>query len=263
MKLIIVGPGRAGGSIALAAGRAGNEVVGVLGRSASEGYGPILESGQIFPTADVVLLCVRDPDMAEVVEAIGPILGNVSVVAHVSGFLPTSVLAPLVGSGRSAGGFHPLQTLPNALVGAGALAGSYAGIDGDELAFDTLTHLALSMDMKPFRLSDDVRPTYHAAAAAAANFVVTALATSSDLFAAAGIDPGVSRPLVESVVRNVFGSSPREALTGPIARGDTETVVGHLVAAHEVSEALGRQFRLLAEATAILAEKEDAVLKWR
>ncbi len=263
MKLIIVGPGRAGGSIALAAARSGNEVVGVLGRTTLSSYGPSLEPGRAFPGADVVLLCVRDPDMTDVVEAVGPLLADDSVVAHVSGFLPTSVLSPLGGSGRSVGGFHPLQTLPSAEVGARALAGSYAGVDGDELAFDTLTHLALSMDMKPFRLSDDVLPTYHAAAAAAANFVVTALATSGDLFAAAGIDPDVSRPLVENVVRNVFGSSPREALTGPIARGDTETVVGHLVAAHEVSEALGRQFRLLAEATAILAEKEDAVLKWR
>lgn len=263
MKLIIVGPGRAGGAIALAAARADNEIVGVLGRRPIEGYGPTLEPSETFPAADVVLFCVRDPDMPELVDSIGPMVVDVSVVAHVSGFLPTSVLAPLAGPRTSIGGFHPLQTLPNAVVGAEALAGAYAGIEGDELAFDTLTHLALGMGMKPFRLTDDVRPKYHAAAAAAANFVVTALATSLDLFTAAGIDPEVSRPLVENVVRNAFRSSPHEALTGPIARGDIETVVGHLVAAHEVSESLGRQFRLLAEATAILADQEDAVLQWK
>jgi predicted short-subunit dehydrogenase-like oxidoreductase (DUF2520 family) len=137
------------------------------------------------------------------------------------------------------------------------------GIEGDELAYDTLTHFGLSLGMHPFRLSDQVRPLYHAAAAAAANFVVTALATSADLLDAADIETEVTKPLVNQVVKNVFEVGARSALTGPIARGDTETVVGHLVAAHQVSDSVGQQFRLLAEATAILAGRYSEVENWK
>jgi predicted short-subunit dehydrogenase-like oxidoreductase (DUF2520 family) len=219
-------------------------------------------AGESLPDADIALICVRDDDISGVVAALEGLLSQVSVVAHVSGFVPISVLAPISSPVTSVGGFHPLQTLPNAEVGSKSLAGAYVGIDGDQLAVDALTHLAVSLEMTPFRLSDQVRPLYHAAAAAAANFVVTSLATSGDLFSAASIDPVVARPLVERVVNNVFESGARKSLTGPIARGDTETVVGHLVAAHQVSEAVGRQFRLLAEATAIIADQEDEVGKW-
>jgi predicted short-subunit dehydrogenase-like oxidoreductase (DUF2520 family) len=71
------------------------------------------------------------------------------------------------------------------------------------------------------------------------------------------------RPLVERVVENVFERGARSSLTGPIERGDTDTVVGHLVAAREVSEPIGLQFRLLAEATAILAGRYAEVESWK
>lgn len=257
---MIVGLGRAGGSLALAAGAAGHEVVGVIGRAPAHRYGPPINDDSDLPEAELCLICVRDDQIESAVESLVGRTPLTPVVAHVSGFVPITVLQPLATS--SIGGFHPLQTLPDPESGAAALSGSYAGIDGDELAYDTLTHFAVSLGMTPFRLRDELRPLYHAAAAAAANFVVASLASSADLLRATGIDPRVTRPLVEQVVRNVFESGARAALTGPIARGDTETVVGHLVAAHEVSEMVGVQFRLLAEATAILAGRYGEVENW-
>ncbi len=260
MRLNIVGAGRAGGSIALASTAAGHEVVGVVSRAGKTEFGPAASYSGL-PEADLLLICVPDDQIESVIQNLidypaGP------VVAHVSGFVPTTVLSPLAPD-SSVGGFHPLQTLPDPVVGSASLAGAYVGIEGDELAYDTLTHFGLSLGMQPFRLSDQVRPLYHAAAAAAANFVVTALATSADLLKAADIETEVTRPLVDQVVRNVFEVGARTALTGPIARGDTETVVGHLVAAHQVSDSVGQQFRLLAEATAILAGRYSEVENWK
>lgn len=262
MRLVIIGPGRAGGSLALASIREGHDIVGVLANTPTERYGPAIRSGEELPDADVALICVRDAGISEVVDQLDGLTAAVPVVAHISGFVPISALRPLSPSGASIGGFHPLQTLPDPIVGSHSLRDSHVGIDGDQVAVDTLTHLGLSLGMIPFRLTDEVRPLYHAAAAAAANFVVTALATSAELFAAAQIDPAVARPLVERVVSNVFESGAKISLTGPIARGDTETVVGHLVAARQVSELVGRQFRLLAEATAIVADQEREVKNW-
>lgn len=262
MKLIVVGPGRAGSSLALAAEATGHDLVGVLSRRPVERW-VSLEWDTALPEADVVLVAVRDDAIPEVAARIAPIAERVGVVAHLSGFTPVLALHEIQEQGTAVGGFHPLQSLPDPETGASALAGSFVAIGGDQLGADLLTHLATSLGMEPFRLDDTARPAYHAAAAAAANFMVTALAVSGDLFRAAGVDPKVSRPLVETVVANVFDKGAAASLTGPIARGDIETVVGHLTAAHEVSEDVGRQFSLIAEATTIRAGREEDLHRWK
>jgi len=263
MKLIIVGPGRAGGALGLAAERAGHEVAGVLTRSGSHPRWPVLSWDSDLPEADVAFIAVRDDAIAEVADRIAPFVSDVGVVAHMSGFTPVLALHAIQARGAAVGGFHPLQSLPDPETGAEALAGAFVGIDGDDLGTDVLTHLASSLGMEPFRLDDAARPAYHAAAAAAANFVVTSLAVSSDLYESAGIDPRVSRPLVERAVANAFERGATASLTGPIARGDIETVIGHLEAAHAVSEHVGRQFRLMAEATTIRAGREEDLHRWK
>lgn len=263
MRLIIVGPGRAGGSIAIAAEETGHEIVGVLSRRDVQLPWPSLEWDSPLPDVDIVFVAVRDEAIPAVANRIAPYVSDAGVVAHLSGFTPVLALHEIQERGVAVGGFHPLQSLPDPETGAKALQGCFVGIDGDQLGVDVLIHLASSLGMEPFRLDDAARPAYHAAAAAAANFVVTSLAVSADLYESAGIDPRVSRPLVERAVANVFEKGPAASLTGPIARGDIETVIGHLEAAHEVSEYVGRQFRLMAEATTIRAGREEDLHRWK
>lgn len=263
MRLIIVGPGRAGGAIGLASEQAGHEIVGVLTRRDADPRWPSLDWDAELPEADIVLLAVRDDAIPEVASRIAPFVSRAGVVAHLSGFTPVLALHEIQERGVAVGGFHPLQSLPDPETGAKALQGAFVGIDGDQLGVDVLTHLASSLGMEPFRLDDAARPAYHAAAAAAANFVVTSLAVSADLYESAGIDPRVARPLVERAVANAFEKGPAASLTGPIVRGDIDTVIGHLEAAHEVSEYVGRQFRLMAEATTIRAGREEDLHRWK
>jgi predicted short-subunit dehydrogenase-like oxidoreductase (DUF2520 family) len=263
LRLIVIGPGRAGGALALAAARAGIHVVGVMSRSETSRFGPVVRWGAVLPPADLALVAVKDEAISEVVDQLSGAVGEVGVVAHVSGFVPVEVLGPLRSEGTAIGGFHPLQTLPDPDRGAEALRGSFAGIGGDAGADEVLRRLAVGLGMIPFALDDGARPAYHAAAAASSNFVVAALGLAGDLFAAAGVDPLVARPLVERVVANVFTGGAASALTGPIARGDLDTVRGHLAAAFLASQETGRQFRLMAEATAIRAGREEDLEAWK
>ncbi len=260
---MVVGPGRAGGSIALAAAAAGHRIVGVLSRSGTQRYGPNLNWGDPLPPVDVALIAVKDGAIEEVVGLLDGLVYDVGVVAHVSGFVSTDVLAPLRVQGPAVGGFHPLQTLPDPERGSLALASAHVGIGGDPLAVERLNSLGVSLGMTPFELEDDARPSYHAAAAATSNFVVTALAIAGDLYRSAGIDATVARPLAQQVMANVFEDGAESALTGPISRGDLETVRGHLAAAQRVSDSVGEQFRLVAEATAIRAGRDGDIDQWR
>ncbi|MDP9145521.1 MAG: DUF2520 domain-containing protein [Actinomycetota bacterium] len=262
MKLIVVGPGRAGGSIALAASRTGHEITGVLSRSTDTTYGPVVSWDEPLPPADLLLIATRDEAIEEVARRLSSMSSSIPVAAHVSGFTPVAALRSLAEAGLATGGFHPLQTLPDPERGAIALTGAFVGIGGDPMAQATLTRLGLSLGMRPFVLDDESRPGYHAGAAAASNFVITALETAGDLMSAAGVEPAVARPLVDQAVANVYAAGAASPLTGPIARGDTATVIGQLEAAHEVSEDVGDQYRLMAEATAIRAGRRSDVKKW-
>lgn len=263
MRLLLVGPGRAGGSIALAGLQRGHEILGVLSRSEDQTYGPALSWDQPLPPADLLLIAVRDDAIEEVATRLAPLVEAVAVAAHVSGFTPVSALRPVSEAGPAIGGFHPLQTLPDPERGAAALAGAYVAIGGEDEARSTLETLAHSLDMTPFTLADSSRPAYHAAAAAASNFVATSLLTAGDLLVSAGIDPKVTRPLVERAVDNVYAVGDASTLTGPIARGDRATVVGQLKAASGVSADVGDQYRLIAEATAIRAGRRGDASEWR
>ncbi len=263
MKLIVVGPGRAGGSIALASSNNGHDIVGVLSRSSGQAYGPVLEWDRDLPEADLLLIAVRDDSIAEVAGALATHAVSIRVAAHLSGFTPVSSLRPFSDVGVAIGGFHPLQTLPDPLLGASALAGAFVGIGGEPAAQTLLEGFAISLGMRPFVIEEASRPLYHAAAAAASNFVVTALETAGDLMTAAGVDPSVARPLVEQAVDNVYERPDVSALTGPIARGDSSTVAGQLRAAGRVSADVGDQYRLMAEATAIRAGRRKDVEHWK
>jgi predicted short-subunit dehydrogenase-like oxidoreductase (DUF2520 family) len=249
MDVIVVGPGRAGGSLAIAATAAGHRLVGVLARHPGR-FRPLLPWDRALPPADLAVIAVRDDAIGEVAARLAPFWDLGTVAVHLSGFTSLSALDPLSERGVGVGSLHPLQTLPDPERGAAALPGSWAAVTADAQARPVIVELAASIGLRPFDLADAAKPLYHAAASAAANYVVEALAVASDLMAAAGVAHEVLAPLTRAVVDNVFEVGPERALTGPLARGDRGTVAGQLAAASAVSAELGEQFRLLTAATA-------------
>ena len=186
--------------------------------------------------AELVLLCVPDTAIAEVARSIerGPWL------AHVSGATPLGALDPH----ERRFSVHPLQTFTRAR-GAEQLDGAFAAVtaESDE-ARDRGFWLARTLGLEPFALADDARPLYHAGAAIASNYLVTLHRVASDLFRAAGAPPEALVPLMRRTIDNDF------ALTGPIERGDWETVEAHRRAIRETAPELEPLYDVLAEATA-------------
>ena len=183
--------------------------------------------------AELRLLCVPDRAIAEVAGAIEP----GPWVAHVSGGTPLAALDPHV----LRFSVHPLQTLTLSR-GPEQLDGAFSAITAETT--DGLARarwLAETLGLHPFVLADDRRALYHAGAAIASGFLVTLHRAAAELFERAGAPPAALIPLMERTIANDF------ELTGPIARGDWETVERHLAALK--GDELEPLYRALAEAT--------------
>lgn len=236
MRIIVVGPGRAGLSVATAARRTGHAIAAVVGRSRDHAAVPAaaldalaLGPADDLPSADLLLVATRDDAIGALAAELVPrISGNVAAAAHLSGLKSVTELAPLAAAGCRTGSFHPLQTLPSPEAGAARLSGAWVAVTAEEPLRATLYELARSLGAHPFDLADRNKALYHAGAAAAANFPLLALTMASDLFGIAGVPFAAARPLVEAVVANAFEMGPRPALTGPVARGDVGTVEAQL-----------------------------------
>jgi predicted short-subunit dehydrogenase-like oxidoreductase (DUF2520 family) len=214
------------------------ESVNVIGsgRVGSAIAGRVRERGiPLRDDAALVLLCVPDSAIADVARALEP----GPWVAHVSGATPLRALDPH----ERRFSMHPLQTFTRRR-GPEQLDGAYAAVTGEtDEARERGFWLARTLALEPFALSDDARPVYHAGAAVASNYLVTLHRVASDLLRAADAPPEGLVPLMRRTIDNGF------ELTGPIERGDWETVEAHRRAIREVRPELEPLYDVLAEAT--------------
>ncbi|MGD0440125.1 MAG: Rossmann-like and DUF2520 domain-containing protein [Acidimicrobiales bacterium] len=206
----IIGPGRAGRSFASALATAGVQVEGPLGRAddpSSAAYG-----------ADVLLITVPDREIAGVASAVRPVRST--VVAHCSGALGLDVLAPH----ERVAALHPLVTLPDPAVGAERLcSGCYFAVAGDQAVAD----LVRALGGQSLQIPTNARVGYHAAACVASNHLVALLGQVQRMAASVGLPLEAFLPLARGALDDVCRLGPAAALTGPVARGDINTIEGH------------------------------------
>jgi len=263
VRIIIVGPGRAGGAIAAAAQAGGLQIVGVFARRpddhavANHLSHRVKAIGSALPEADLMIVAVRDDALGLVAEQLAAVSEGLPSAVHLSGLAPTTVLDPLARVGVDVGSFHPLQTLPDWQTGARSLAGSHVAVTAGERLSSELAKLAESFGATVFHIPDRAKPLYHAAAAASANYVIAALALGQELFEAAGVDPAVARPLVKAVVANAFELGALASLTGPIARGEVGTVAAQVEAVTAGAPACVDGFKAMGRVTAELAGRSE------
>jgi predicted short-subunit dehydrogenase-like oxidoreductase (DUF2520 family) len=220
------------------------QLVGAGGRVGSAVSARLAERGIADDSAnpELVLLCVPDRAIGEVAAAkpVGP------WIAHVSGATPLDALEPHV----LRFGLHPLQSFSKAGA-AEQLDGAWGAVTAEsDDARVVGWWLAETLGLRPFALAEDQRATYHAGAAIASNYLVTLRAAARSLLEAAGAPPEALDPLIRGVVDSGF------ELTGPIARGDWETVERHLAVIRAERPELEELYLVLAQATARIAGRD-------
>ena len=211
-RVRVIGPGRAGSSLATALARAGWDVAPTLGRGD--------DLADAAAGTDLLLIATPDAAIAEVAQAIRPV--ERTVVAHVSG---SAGLHPLVRHPRRAV-LHPLVALPDAERGAERLVGAWFGLaeEGDPLVAEVVA----SLRGRVVHVAETGWARYHAAAVIASNHLVALLGQAERVAATVGAPMEAFLDLARGSLADVAALGPRDALTGPVRRGDSATVERHL-----------------------------------
>ena len=243
-RLFIVGPGRAGLSLGYALWQSGGvETITFCGRRPDPPPHPLFIDGvarYVFGLerppegTTAVFLSVPDFFLTEVSLALAA-HGNAPtgcVAFHHSGALGTDPLAPLLAQGYGIGTLHPLQTLADPVLGARQLLGIHFAVSGDPEAMAAARRILHHLGGSLLTVPVSRRPLYHAAAVFASNYLAGLIAAGARLMTQAGVPEGDALqailPLARGSLENLERMGPVHALTGPISRGDLETVRLHL-----------------------------------
>ena len=223
LRVRIVGRGRAGGSLNLALSESPSVTV-------VESIAHNADLGPAAGDVDLVVLAVPDHAIASVAQRIVPC--DSAVVIHLSGASGLDRLTPH----SRRGSLHPLVSMSDPESGAKVLRGAWMAVSGDPLVHA----LAEALDGREFQVEESDRALYHATAAIAANHLVGLLGQVERLSLQLGVPVEAFLDLAGTAFASTRHLGAAAALTGPVARGDWETVRSHLAALPSSEVALYR-----------------------
>ncbi len=241
--IAIVGCGKVGTSLAFFLSKTGYRISALFSKTRASaektaglvnGPDPADSSWAAARAADIILITTPDDVIAEACQIIADHNGfrKNTTVLHCSGALPSTILAAAKATGALTGSMHPLQSFAAARTDINPFDGINMAVEGDGQALAMATQLAENLGAQAHTIKTEGKTLYHAAAVAASNYLVTILELALQMLEAAGIEASdgftILKPLIEGTLSNVEKIGIPEALTGPIARGDVDTVAAHI-----------------------------------
>jgi predicted short-subunit dehydrogenase-like oxidoreductase (DUF2520 family) len=239
LRVGVVGAGRVGTALAVALGRAGHDVAAVSAVSDAsirriEQRLPgvaIRQPPEVVASADLVLMTVPDDVLPGLVAGLAATGAAVEgrLIAHASGRHGLAVLDPVVRAGALPLALHPVMTFTGRPDDIDRLAGISFGVTAPDPLRPVAEALVVEMGGEPVFIAEEQRDLYHAALASGANYLVTLVVQASDLLRDAGVahPARMLGPLLSAALDNALRLGDA-ALTGPVARGDADTVASHV-----------------------------------
>ncbi|MFG1909248.1 Rossmann-like and DUF2520 domain-containing protein [Kribbella sp. NPDC048928] len=250
-RIGLIGAGRAGTALGAALAAAGHPLVGVTARSDASleraarllPAVPVLTADEVTARADVMLVAVPDDLIQDVAHTLP--LTSAQYVVHLSG---AHGLAPLNGLAATPVALHPSMTFPGGPV---RLDGVMFTATAPDAARAVVERLVKAVGAQVQWIADEQRARYHAGLVHGANHLTTLVSQALAVLRDAGVADPVATlgPLVAATLDNTLRSG-HHALTGPIARGDVDTVAAHLAV---LQGGVRRTYAELADATLELA----------
>ncbi len=195
-----------------------------------------LELKEAVEKGEIIFISTNDDAVSRVVDKIGEEGGFKSgqFVYHLSGALSIEVLKSASDAGAFVGSIHPMQTFPSIEAGIKKIPGTVFGVTGKEEVLRVAEELIKAVGGKMVEVKDEDKPLYHAAACIACNYLDALIYIALKFYKEVGIEEEKAwqamKPLIHGTLDNIEAEGVVEALTGPIARGDVDTVKKHLQA---------------------------------
>ncbi len=256
LKLGFIGAGTVGTALSVRLSSKGYQVIAVSSRSqtsarklarAVSGCQAFDSNQDVADTAELIFITTPDDTIASVASEIQWHQGQ--SVVHCSGALSTDILEPAKELGAQVGAFHPLQTFASVKQAIENIPGSTFAVEAEEPLLSTLKDIATALDGHWIELKANDKVAYHAAAVIACNYLVTLVKLATDLWQSFNIPQSQATqallPLIRGTIHNIDTVGIPQCLTGPIARGDIETIKKHLDALQKVAPALLSTYREL------------------
>jgi predicted short-subunit dehydrogenase-like oxidoreductase (DUF2520 family) len=260
----VVGTGRAGSVIGAALKRAGHQIkactaVTDLSKLRAEALLPgvaILSIEETVADRDLILLAIPDDVLAEVVSGLAATnaVSPGTFVLHLSGRYGIDILRPLTEQGCLPLALHPVMTFTGTSIDLNRLSACPFGVTTHQTLRPVAETLVMEMGGDPVWVPEASRSLYHAALTFGANNLMTLVNQTSELLESAGISNPelLVAPLLSASLDNALRNGD-SALTGPIARGDAQTVREHLRVLANFDPAVTQAYRSLARLTAVRA----------
>jgi len=266
-RVLIVGAGQVGRGLFRAFRASGVDVLGLHGRRPSAFTTSSGALPDAMGDANTIVIAVRDNQiddaLGQIVEERGVNgqgrLASGTVIVHTSGGTEPSLIPRIAEIGLFGGTFHPLVPFANPERAPELLRRAWIGIDGDDHARAASRRLAGHVGARTLDIPPGGKNVYHAAAVMASNFPVVLAAVAGQMLSDIGVPERSAQyavhALMEAAVSNIADRSATEALTGPVVRGDAETVQRHLVALRGNPEAKALYRRLSSAALEIASRR--------
>ena len=234
----VIGAGRVGAVLGAALRNAGHTVTGVhavseASRTRAEALlpdVPVLEVPEILRRSEMVLFAVPDDVLGELVAGLVA-AGHVQaghLLVHTSGRYGVGVMGPVRAAGAIPLAIHPAMTFTGLSLDLARLRDCVFGVTADPVVLPVAQALAVEMGGEPVVIKEADRAVYHAALSHGSNHLVTVTAQAAQLLRQIGVadTERLLRPLLSASLENALADGDG-ALTGPVARGDVETVRAH------------------------------------
>ncbi len=269
MRIGFIGAGKVGTSFGRYLSDNNYDVVGYFSKSRSSSEkaaffvgGCCFESLQLLlGSADIVIVTTPDDVLAHIAqEILSCELKKGQIFLHMSGALSSEVFSGLRHKGCHAASLHPLQTFADIERALKDLKDTVFTLEGDPSAIEALADILTKCGNKVTLIHAEGKALYHSAACVASNYLVTLLSISKRLMEAAGLEGGMSiaalMPLIHASIANFNVLGGEEAITGPIARGDINTIIKQLDAINKYCPELEDIYSALGKETLKLASSK-------
>lgn len=211
---------------------------------------------------DIIFITTNDDEIEKVADKLteNNILSTGQIIVHMSGASSSEILKRAKERGCFTYSLHPLQAFADIEKAVIDLKDTVFSIEGDEEKIHVFEDMLENTGNRYFKIAKDQKSVYHATACVVSNYLVTLMDYGLSLFEAIGIkgEDGYKAlyPLIDGTVKNIYNLGTKNALTGPIARGDVETIGKHIKSIEKIAQDKLDFYKLMGDMTLELAKRD-------